>query len=353
MTDAAQAQETAGAKKGLGSNAAARASGARDAAILMLAVGEEKAAIMFSHLDDYEIRDISREMANIGKVNAAEVEEVLNRFSDAIGGGASGIMGGWKTTERFLKQVMDPGKVNDIMEEMRGPEGRTMWEKLSNVSEDILANYLKNEYPQTVAVIISRIRPAHAARVIAALPEDFAMEVMERILLMDNVSREVIETVEESLRNEFMRNLATKQKRDSHELMAEIFNSFDRANETKFLELLESRSEEDAQKIRALMFTFEDLLKTDDLGIQAIMRDVEKDKLALCLKGASDELKEFFMRNMSERAAKILAEDMEAMGPVRVKDVDEAQGEVVIMAKKLVDEGKIMIMSEGDDSEFI
>ena len=101
------------------------------------------------------------------------------------------------------------------------------------------------------------------------------------------------------------------------------------------------------------MFTFEDLLKTDDMGIQAIMRDVEKDKLALCLKGSSDDLKAFFLKNMSERAAKILEEDMEAMGPVRVKDVDEAQGEVVILAKKLVDDGKIMIMSEGDDSEFI
>lgn len=330
-----------------------RASGARDAAILMLAIGEDKAALMFSHLDDYEIRDISREMAMIGKISAAEMEDVLSRFSDSIGGGSTGLMGGWKTTERFLMQFMDPDKVTDIMEEMRGPEGRTMWEKLSNVSEDILANYLKNEYPQTVAVIVSRIKPAHAARVLASLPEDFAMEVVERILLMDNVSREVIETVEDSLRNEFMRNLATKQKRDSHELMAEIFNSFDRANEQKFMDLLESRNEEDAQRIRSLMFTFEDLKKTDDKGIQAILRDVEKDKLALCLKGASEELREMFLRNMSERAAKILAEDMEAMGPVRVKEVDEAQAEVVVLAKRLADEGKIIIAEEGGDDEFI
>lgn len=332
----------------------AKIPGTRKAAVLLLAVGEERAGNFFAAMDDFEIRDISREMANLGQVQADEMEAVMTEFTEKVGGGDAGVVGGWSTTERYLKSFMGEDRVHDLMEEMRGPAGRTTWEKLANVSEDILAAYLRNEYPQTVAVIISRIRPAHAARVLGVLPEDFAMEVIERVLVMDNVTREVLESVEESLRNEFMRNLAAKNKRDSHELMADIFNNFDRSNEQKFMELLEKKSEDDAEKIRNLMFTFEDLLKTNDAGLQAILREVEKDQLALALKGASDELKGSVLKNMSERASKILKEDMDAMGPVRVKDVDEAQMSVVEVAKRLADDGTVMFSSgEEDEEEFI
>ena len=334
-------------------NRAARESGARDAAILLLSIGEEKAAGIFSSMDDFEIRDISREMAQVGRINSSDVERVLKKFAESIGTGGTGVVGGWSQTERFLNSFMGEDRVQDLMEEMRGPAGRTMWEKLANVSEDILANYLKNEYPQTVAVIVSKIRPSHAAKVLGALPQDLSLEVIERILLMDNVSREVIESVEDSLRNEFMRNLASQQKRDSHELMAEIFNNFDRSSEQKFMDLMDSKIPEDANKIRSLMFTFDDLAKTDEKGIQVILREVEKDQLALALKGSNEELTQRFLENMSERASKIMAEDMEAMGPVRVKDVDEAQTAVVAVAKKLADEGQIIIMEEGGDDEFI
>ncbi|MAI07916.1 MAG: flagellar motor switch protein FliG [Magnetococcales bacterium] len=330
-----------------------REQGARNAAILMLAVGEESATTIFSGMDDFEIRDISREMANLGKISSTEVENVINEFTEAVGSGSAGLIGGWGATERYLMSFMDEGRVRDLMDEMRGPAGRTMWEKLANVSEDILANYLKNEYPQTVAVIVSRIKPGHAARVLAALPEELALEVIERILIMDNVSREVIESVEDSLKNEFMRNLAAKQKRDSHELMAEIFNNFDRSNEQKFMDLLDKRSHDDAERIRSLMFTFEDLKKTDDKGIQTILREIEKDQLPIALKGADDELLEMFLRNMSERASKILEEDMDAMGPVRVKDVDEAQNAIVMVAKRLAETGQIVLAEEGGSDDFI
>ena len=346
-----EADTPATAGKGLGKNRSA--TGARNAAIFMLAIGEEKAVSLFSGMDDFEIRDISREMATLGKVESDEMEHVLMEFADAVGSGGGAVVGGWGQAEKYLMSFMPEDRVKDLMEEMRGPAGRTMWEKLANVSEDILANYLKNEYPQTVAVIVSRIKPAHASKVLAQLPEDLALEVIERILLMDNVSREVIESVEDSLRNEFMRNLAARQKRDSHEMMADIFNNFDRSNEEKFMEMLDKRSSDDADKIRALMFTFQDIMKTDDKGIQSILRDVEKDRLSVALKGATEEMRQRFLSNMSERAAKILVEDMEAMGPVRVKDVDEAQNEVVGVAKSLVDDGQIILAAEGGDDEFI
>lgn len=325
--------------------------GPRRAAILMLAMGEQRAAQMFSFMDDYEIRDISREMAVLGHISSEEMETTLSDFADAVGGGGGGVVGGWGTTERYLRSFMKEDRVKELMEEMRGPAGRTMWEKLANVHEETLAGYLINEYPQTVAVIISRIKSSHAAKVLAVLPQDLALEVMERILVMDNVPREVLAAVEDSLKSEFMRNLAQKNTRDSHELMAEIFNNFDRSNEQRFMGMLEQSHPTDAERIRALMFTFEDIMKTDDKGIQTILRDVDKDALGLALKGAKPDLREKFLKNMSERAAKILKEDMDAMGPVKVKDVDEAQLKIVAVAKKLADKGEIILVTSGDGQE--
>jgi flagellar motor switch protein FliG len=327
--------------------------GLRKAAILMLAVGEQRAAQVFSFMDDYEIRDISREMAGLGNVTVDEVEQTLSDFGELVGGGGS-VVGGWGTTERYLKSFLKEERVKELLDEMRGPAGRTMWEKLANVHEETLANYLMNEYPQTVAVIVSRIKASHAAKVLSVLPQDLSLEVMDRILVMDNVPREVLAAVEDSLKTEFMRNLAQKTTRDSHELMAEIFNNFDRANEQRFMGLLETKHPEDAEQIRALMFTFEDIMKTDDKGIQTILRDVDKDGLGIALKGAKPEMREKFLKNMSERAAKILREDMDAMGPVKVKDVDEAQLKIVGVAKALADRGEIVIISGTDgQDEFI
>lgn len=326
--------------------------GPRRAAILMLAMGEQRAAQLFSYMDDYEIRDVSREMASLGHITSEEMETTLSDFMDTVGGGGpGGIVGGWGTTERYLRSFMKEDRVKELMEEMRGPAGRTMWEKLANVNEETLAGFLVNEYPQTVAVIISRIKASHAAKVLAVLPQELAQEVMERVLVMDNVPREVLNAVEESLKSEFMRNLAQKNTRDSHELMADIFNNFDRSNEQKFMALLERDHPADAERIRALMFTFDDIMKTDDKGIQTILRDVDKDVLALALKGAKPEMREKFMRNMSERAAKIMREDMDAMGPVKVKDVDEAQLKIVAVAKSLADKGVIVIAAGGEGQE--
>ncbi len=328
--------------------------GPRRAAILMLAMGEQRAAQLFGFMDDYEIRDISREMAQLGNVSGEEMEQAMQEFADAIGTGGGGVVGGWGTTERYLKSFLKEDRVRELMDEMRGPAGRTMWEKLANVNEETLASYLVNEYPQTVAVIISRIKASHAAKVLAVLPQDLAMEVMGRVLVMDNVPREVLAAVEDSLKSEFMRNLAQKTTRDSHELMAEIFNNFDRGNEQRFMGLLEKTNPTDAERIRSLMFTFDDIMKTDDKGIQTVLRDVDKDVLSMALKGAKPEMREKFLKNMSERAAKILREDMEAMGPVKVKDVDEAQLKIVSVAKNLADRGEITITNiEDGQEEFI
>jgi flagellar motor switch protein FliG len=262
-------------------------------------------------------------------------------------------MGNYDATERLLQQYLPPERVNGIMDEIRGPAGRNMWEKLSNVQEGVLANYLKNEYPQTIAVVLSKLRPEHAARVLGILPEELALDVVNRMLKMEAVQKEVIERVEQTLRTEFMSNLSQTRRRDAHEVMAEIFNNFDRQTETRFMTSLEDDNRESAERIKALMFTFDDLVRLDTGSAQTLMRHIDKDKLAVALKGAGEPVREFFMGNMSTRAAKMLIDDMQALGPVRLREVDEAQSQLVNLAKDLAAKGEIMIAKGRNDEELI
>ena len=319
--------------------------GPEKAAIMMLALGEEHATKLFTHMDDEEIRELSQTMANLGTVSSTIIERLFVEFAEQISSTGS-LVGTYESTERLLLKVLDNEKVNQIMEDIRGPAGRTMWDKLANVNETVLANYLKNEYPQTVAVVLSKIKGEHAARVLAQLPESFAMEVVMRMLRMESVQKEVLDDVERTLRTEFMSNLARTSRRDAHEMMAEIFNNLDRNTESRFLAALEERNRDSAERIKVLMFTFEDLSKLDPSGVQTLLRVVDKPKLGLALKGASETLRDLFFTNMSERAAKIMREDMAAMGPVRLRDVDEAQMYMVQVAKDLAARGEI-VMAEG------
>jgi flagellar motor switch protein FliG len=330
---------------------AGRLSGPEKAAVILLSLGEEHATI-WQALDEEEIKEVSQAMASLGTVSAQVVEELLVEFVSGMSG-AGAIMGSFEQTQKLLSAIMPVERVETLMEEIRGPAGRTMWDKLGNVNEAVLANYLKNEYPQTVAVVLSKIKSEHAARVLAALPEDFALECVTRMLRMEPVQREILDKIEQTLRNEFMSNLARTSKRDSHEMMAEIFNAFDRQTEARFIAALEERNRESAERIRALMFVFEDLAKLDPGGVQTLLRAVEKDQLGLALKGSSDALREMFFSNMSERAAKIMREDMEGMGPVRLKDVDQAQMAMVQVAKDLAAKGEIMLVGASGDDELI
>lgn len=327
--------------------------GPEKAAIFMLALGEDYTAKIFEHMDDEEILEISQTMATLGKVNASVVERLFVDFAEQMSS-ANALVGTQDSTERLLlKAGMSQEKIDSIMEEIRGPAGRTMWEKLTNVNEEILANFLQKEYPQTVAVVMSKISTEHAGRVLALLPESFSLEVIHRMLRMEAVQKEVLEDVERTLRTEFMANLSRTQRRDSHEMMAEIFNNLERTAESRFMEQLERTVPESAEKIRSLMFTFEDLQKLDPTAIQAVIRASDKDKLPTALKGATETVRDLFFSNMSERAAKIMKEDMAAMGPVRLKDVEESQQYVVSVAKDLEARGEITIATGAEEDELI
>jgi flagellar motor switch protein FliG len=177
--------------------------GPHKAAILMLALGEERCAQLFSLMHEDEIKELSAAMAQLGPVHAETVERVCTEFTENLGG-AGNLVGGFENTERLLMKTLPRERVAQIMEEIRGPAGRTMWDKLGNVNEVVLANYLKNEYPQTVAVVLSKVRSDHAARVLALLPDGFAMEVVMRMLRMESIQRDVLDGVERTLRAEFM-----------------------------------------------------------------------------------------------------------------------------------------------------
>ena len=319
-----------------------RLTGPHRAATLLLAMGEEASARVLAMLHEDELREVSAAMAQLGPVAADQVERLAGDFVRQIGSAGS-LVGNLEGTERLLLRTLPRERVSQIMEEIRGPAGRTMWDKLGNVSEAVLANYLRNEYPQTVAVVLSRIRSEQAARVLAALPETFAMEVVMRMLRMESVQKDVLDGLERTLRAEFMSNLARSARREPHEMMAEILNNLDRATESRFLTALDERNREAADRIKALMFTFEDLGRLSPTAIQAVLRAAERDKLPLALKGASERIRDLFFANLSERAGKMLRDDIAALGPVKIKDVDEAQAAVVALAKEMAASGQIEI----------
>jgi flagellar motor switch protein FliG len=325
--------------------------GAQKAAILMLALGEEHCARLFGMMHEDEIKEISSAMAQLGSIRAEMVEKICANFTESLGNQGM-LVGSFESTERLLQKTLPRDRVSTIMEEIRGPAGRTMWDKLGNVNESVLANYLKNEYPQTVAVVLSKVKADHAARVLSILPDSFAMEVVMRMLRMESIQRDVLDGVERTLRAEFMSNLARSTRRDAHEMMAEIFNNLDRASESRFLSALEERNREAAERIKSLMFTFDDLQRLTPQSMQILLRNVDKEKLPLALKGASEKLRDLFFKSLSERAGKMLRDDIDALGPVKLRDVDEAQGAIVLMAKELAATGELEL-GGGKDEEML
>ncbi|MCZ8312647.1 MAG: flagellar motor switch protein FliG [Magnetospirillum sp.] len=322
--------------------------GAEKAAIILLSLGEESAGKLFALMTDDEIKEISQTMSTLGSINAAIIERLIIEFADQMSASGS-VMGSFDSTERLLSKVLDKNRAAEILDEVRGPAGRTMWDKLGNVNEVLLANFLKNEYPQTVAVILNKIRPDHSARVLSSLPDSFAMEVIMRMLRMESVPKEVLDDVERVLRNEFMSNLAKTSRKDTHELMAEIFNGLGRDTEARFMSALEERNRDSSERIKSLMFKFEDLAKLDPGGVQTLLRAVDKNRLAPALKGAPEVLRDLVFSNMSERAGKMLREEMEALGPLRSKDVYEAQAAIIATAKDLAAREEIVLSNKTDD----
>jgi len=326
--------------------------GPQRAAVILLVLGEDHGRLIWQEFDDEEIRIITRAMAELGTVDSDQVEKLMLDFVGRLSS-AGAITGSFDRTISLLEKILPTDQVALIMEEIRGPAGRNMWQKLGNIDAVVLANFLKNEYPQTIAVILSRIRPEHSANVLRNLPGELSIEVVSRMLRMESVQKEALDHIENTLRTEFVSTLTQTRRRDPHEMMAEIFNGFDRQTETRFLAALDATNQESAERIRALMFTFEDLGKLDSAGLQTLMRQVDKDILARALKGASQEMRAFFLGAMSQRAGKNMQDDMQGLGPLRLKEVDEAQMKMVVLTKELAAKGEIVIAKGSAEDELV
>ena len=337
---------------GFGVTTVAEMTGPQRAAVILLVLGEEHGRKIWQEFDDDEIRIITRAMAELGTVDADEVERLMLDFVGKLSS-AGAVTGSFDRTISLLEKILPTDQVALIMEEIRGPAGRNMWQKLGNIDAVVLANFLKNEYPQTIAVILSKIRAEHAANVLRNLPNDLSIEVVGRMLRLESVQKEALDHIENTLRTEFVSTLTQTRRRDPHEMMAEIFNGFDRQTETRFLAALDATNQESAERIRALMFTFEDLGKLDSAGLQTLMRQVDKDTLARALKGAGEEMRNFFLGAMSQRAAKNLLDDMQGLGPLRLKEVDEAQMKMVTLTKDLSEKGEIVISKGNAEDELV
>jgi flagellar motor switch protein FliG len=326
--------------------------GPQRAAVLLLMLGEKHGGPIWALLEEDEVKRVSYAMAQLGSIEAKTVEGLVVDFVSRLSS-AGAVTGSLDRTEELLAKIFPADQVSSIISEIKGASGRRMWQRLSHIDAEILATYLRSEYPQTVAVILSRISPDHTARVLSILPDDFAVDVMNRMLKMETVQKEALEHIEETLRNEFVTTISQTSRRDANELMAEVFNAFDRQTEARFFAALDSVNRDSAKKIRELMFTFEDLTKLDPGSVQTLMRQVDKDTLGRALKGASEPVRTFFFSNMSTRAAKNLQDEMGSMGPIRLKDVDDAQNKMVNLAKELAEKGEIMISKNRAEEELV
>ena len=287
----------------------------------------------------------------MGTVDARLVETLLQEFVTKFGG--TTVTGDFDRTERLLARLLPKDRAELIMEEIRGPAGRNIWQKISNVPDQVLSSYLKQEHPQTAAVVLSKIQSGQAARVIESLPHELAIDIVNRVLIMENVPKDALNRIEHTLRTEFISNLSASTRRDLHERMAEVFNAFDRETEARIMTALEAVNGNSAERIRSLMFVFDDLVVLQAAHMRVLISKCPGGLVAKALKGASENVRSAFFDNMSTRAAKMVRDEIELMGPQRLRDVDEAQQSLLKIAQNLATEGAIIITKGGAEDEML
>ncbi len=324
--------------------------GRRKAAILLVILGPEKAAEVLKHLDESDVEMLTIEIANLGQVSNEEKRAVLQEFSNLLKAREMLASGGIEYAKKVLEKAFGPEKAMKIIERLVSNLQVKPFEFVKKADPLQLVNFLQSEHPQVIALVLSYLDPAMAAQVLGALPEDLQIEVVKRIALLERTSPEIVREIERSLERR-LSGIVSQQfsKVGGVDTAAEIMNNIDRQTEKKIMEQLTQDAPELAEEIRRRMFVFEDILKLDDRSIQLVLREVDTRDLALALKGASDEVKEKIFKNMSKRAAQLLKDELEFMGPVRVKDVEEAQQKIINIIRRLEESGEIVIARGGGE----
>ena len=329
-------------------------SGLRKSAILLLSVGPQTAAEILKRLDRDMVEELTREVASLGDVSADKRQAVVEEFYNMVLARQYADVGGLEYARSLLERSLPREEAARIIEEIEHQVHQQPFNFLQKTESENLLTFIQDEHPQTIALILAHLPSAMAAEILGGLPAAKQVEVVTRIANMEQTNPEVIREVERGLEQRLSGIVSQKlRKVGGVESIAEMLNLADRATEKSILEALENQEPELVEKIRRLMFVFEDILLVNDKGVQAILKEIDNDVLALALRTASDELKAKIFKNMSERAAQLIKEDMEYMGPVRVSDVEAAQQQIVDVARRLEDAGEIIIAGRGGEAELI
>lgn len=328
--------------------------GPEKAAVFLLMLGEDYSSDVFKRLDDEEIRSVGRQMAKIDRVDKDDVAALLAEFQGDAGGDEI-FLSGDDMLESALRRALSGEKAGEILDDIRSDWRLTLFQKARKLEPKILVNFLRNEHPQTISLVLSVLESTQAAIILSDLKEELQVEVVMRMAELDKVSPDVLVEVDRVLQDELLSVEGMEgQRLGGVEAVAEILNNADRALESQVLEGVEEQRESLAEEIRRLMFVFEDLMTVDDRGIMSILKEVSTDDLKLALKTSSDDLQDKIFGNMSKRAVDMLKEDMEIMGPTRLKDVEGAQQAIIKIAKRLEQEGKVQLAgSGGGEDEFV
>ena len=324
--------------------------GLQKAAILLIALGPERSALIFKHLKEEEIEDLTLEIANTRSVTPQVKEEVINEFYGVCLAQQYIAEGGIGYAKELLEKALGNEKALDVIGKLTASLQVKPFEFIRKTEASQLLNFIQDEHPQTIALILSYLNPGQAALIISALPPDRQSDVAKRIALMDRTSPDVIKEVEKILESK----LSSLVNQDytiigGVDAVVDILNTVDRSTEKHIMETLEIDEPELADEIRKKMFVFEDILLLDDRAIQRVLRDVDNSDLAIALKGANEEVQTAIFNNLSKRLALMIREDMEFMGPVRMKDVEEAQQKIVNTIRRLEDASEIVISRGGGD----
>ncbi len=324
--------------------------GLQKAAILLIALGPERSALIFKHLKEEEIEDLTLEIANTRSVTPQAKEEVINEFYGVCLAQQYIAEGGISYAKELLEKALGNEKALDVIGKLTASLQVKPFEFIRKTEASQLLNFIQDEHPQTIALILSYLNPGQAALIISALPPDRQSDVAKRIALMDRTSPDVIKEVEKILESK----LSSLVNQDytiigGVDAVVDILNTVDRSTEKHIMETLEIDEPELADEIRKKMFVFEDILLLDDRAIQRVLRDVDNSDLAIALKGANEEVQTAIFNNLSKRLALMIREDMEFMGPVRMKDVEEAQQKIVNTIRRLEDASEIVISRGGGD----
>ena len=327
--------------------------GADKAAILLLFLGPDVTSKVFDHLEDDDIKKIGQSMAGLGHVSRPMIDTVVQEFGTMTDPSSGFFSQGEEFVMKVLEKALGPQKAEMMLQEIYSSRGEIV-DILANMDAKTIANFLSQEHPQTIAVILAKLRPKQTGEIIGHLPQALQADVVMRIADVDQVSPEILAEIDDVIKREFTSMGGVQRfKVGGVEKVVEVFSHLDRSREKQILDALDVLNPPLAEIIRKHLFTFEDIFNLDERSIQQIMREVSTETLTLSLKTCTDELKEKIFRNISSRAADLIKEDLEVMGPVRLSDVEKAQTEIVKVASRLEEEGKIVIVGRGGDDVLV